>query len=217
MDDQDLARWVYEELYWDPRIDGRAIAVAAHDGEVTLRGTVAGFGEKRHAKRAAERVHGVTRVHDELDVRPLVPHMREDADLRGDVLRALALNSSVPETVDARAHSGSVKLTGTAAWQYQRDEAERVAGSVRGVKALVDEIELTPVRTSVDDVKTSIERAFVRNAKIDAQDVAVDILDDGTIVLTGSVSSWTEHDAAVAAAWSAPGVTRVEDDLELEY
>jgi osmotically-inducible protein OsmY len=216
MNDQDLARWVFEELYWDPRIDGNAIVVSAHDGDVTLRGTVGGLGEKRDATKAARRVHGVKRVHNELAVRLLTHHARVDADLRGAVLRALELDSTVPATVDAHVHDGSVTLTGSATWQYQRDEAERVAASVPGVRSLVNEIELAPTHATARDVKSSIERAFARNARIDAQDVAVDTLGDGTVVLTGSVGSWTEHDAAVAAAWSAPGVTRVEDYLELE-
>ena len=217
MDDRQLAQWVYEELYWDPRIDGRAIAVTARDGEVTLRGTVVGLAEKRQATKSAKRVHGVKGVHNELEVRPRTPHVRTDADLRGDVLRALQLNSTVPDTVDAHARGGRITLTGTAAWKYQRDEAESVAGKVDGVDSVVDEIELTQERADAASVKSSIERAFIRNAKIDAEDVAVDTLDDGTVVLTGSVSSWTEHDAAVAAAWAAPGVTKVDDFLELEY
>ena len=34
------------------------------------------------------------------------------------------LDSGVPMTVDAKVRDGIVTLTGTAPWQYQRDEAE---------------------------------------------------------------------------------------------
>jgi hypothetical protein len=82
-----LERNVTDELFWDPKIDNAGIAVSADDGSVTLRGTVGSFRQKREAKRAAERVYGVTDVNNELDVRVLTEHRREDAELRGDVLR----------------------------------------------------------------------------------------------------------------------------------
>ena len=93
MSDHDTERWVSEELHWDPKLDSKAIAVSVADGEVTLRGTVGSFHEKRDAERAALRVIGVKTVSDHLEVRPLTQHRRKDADLRGAVLRALKLNS----------------------------------------------------------------------------------------------------------------------------
>jgi osmotically-inducible protein OsmY len=65
---------------------------------------------------------------------------------------------------------------------------------------------------NVDDIKSGIERAFRRSAEIDAERVNVDT-DGGTIVLTGKVHSLTERDAAERVAWSAPGVTSVDDRL----
>ena len=35
------------------------------------------------------------------------------------------------------------------------------------------------------------------------------------MTLSGVVSSWAEHDEAVAAAWSAPGIVDVEDDIRV--
>ncbi len=91
----------------------------------TLRGTVGSFREKRKAEKAATRVYGVTEVSNELQVQmQMLDRRRDDADLRGDVLQALMLDSGVPMTVDAKVRDGIVTLTGTAPWQYQRDEAE---------------------------------------------------------------------------------------------
>jgi osmotically-inducible protein OsmY len=124
---------VTDELFWDPKIDSEGIAVSADDGAVTLRGTVGSFRQKREAKRAAERVYGVINVNNNLDVRVLTEQRREDSELRGDVLQALMLDAVVPTTVDATVKDGMVTLTGTAQWQYQRDEAEFVAANVLGV------------------------------------------------------------------------------------
>jgi osmotically-inducible protein OsmY len=216
MSDNDVERWVTEELHWDPKLDSNAIAVSANDGEVTLRGTVGSFREKRDAEKTAQRVYGVRAVTNDLNVRLLTEHGRDTADLRGAVLRALHFDSLLPETIDARVDDGWVTLTGTAAWQYQRDEAEYIAGNVRGVLGVDNQIDLTHTEPRVGDVQESIRKAFKRNAKIDADDVSVDTR-DGTVVLTGSVSSWTEHDEALAAAWAAPGVISVDDYLEVDY
>jgi osmotically-inducible protein OsmY len=135
--DNDVRRWVIEELYWDPKFDGKAIAVSADDGLVTLCGTVRSFREKREAQKSAERVYGVASVKNELNVRILGKHGRGNAELRADVLQALMLDGLVPTSIDARVHDGAVTLTGTAEWQFEREEAELVAGNVSGVTDLV--------------------------------------------------------------------------------
>jgi hypothetical protein len=94
--DDDVRRWVVEELYWDPKFDGKAIAVSVDEGQVTLRGTVGSFPEKREAQKSAERVNGVESVNNELNVRFLGKHGRGNAELRADVLQALMLDGLVP-------------------------------------------------------------------------------------------------------------------------
>jgi osmotically-inducible protein OsmY len=216
MSDYDLERSVTEELRWDPKLDSNAIAVSAYDGEVALRGTVGTFREKRDSERTAQRVCGVRYVTNQLKVRPLTDRRRDDADLRGAILRALHYDSFIPRTVDALVDGGWVTLTGTAEWQYQREEADYVAGNVVGVRGVDDQIELAHTESRAGEVQEAIRKAFKRSAKIDTDDVSVDT-NNGTVVLTGSVSSWAEHKEALAAAWAAPGVTRVDDYLEVDY
>jgi osmotically-inducible protein OsmY len=216
MSDYDLERSITEELQWDPKLDSKAIAVSSYYGEVTLRGTVGSFREKRDAGKAARRVFGVRSVANHLKVRPLTRHGRDDAELRGTVLRALHYNSLIPDTIDARVDDGRVTLTGTAEWQYQRDEACYVAGNVHGVFGVDDEVDLSREEAHAADVDEAIRRALARNAKIEAGDVSVDA-NGRTVVLTGEVRSWAAHDEALAAAWAAPGVTRVDDFIEVDY
>ncbi|MGP0024644.1 MAG: BON domain-containing protein [Streptosporangiaceae bacterium] len=216
MTNDDLQLDVAAELSWDPRIDSRAIAVSADDGAVTLRGTVGSFREKREAEKAAARVYGVTEVSNELQVQMLNGSKRDDADLRRDVLQALMLDSLVPKTVDAKIRDCFVTLTGTAEWQYQRDEAEFLTASVPGVLGIRNDITLTSTPDG-RDIKSDISDAFRRSARLDAEELSVDTTSYGAVILTGAVSSWAEHDEAVAAAWSAPGVTEVDDRIVVEY
>lgn len=216
MSDDQLRRNVEDELYWDPRVDAAAVAVSAEDGVVTLRGTVGSYRERREATTATKRVFGAQRVENELKVRLLDGHRRDDADLRGAVLQALTLDAVVPATVDAKVGDGLVTLTGTADYQFQRDEAKRVAGNVSGVVWVTDDIELTVAPAEAGDVKHDIKKAMERDAKIDAKGVSVET-HNGTVTLSGAVRSWAEHDAALDAAWAAPGVSTVEDDLLVSY
>jgi osmotically-inducible protein OsmY len=216
MSNNDLERYVSDELHWDPKIDDSAIGVSADDGVVTLRGTLGSFREKRDAKKDAQRVYGVKSVKDELEVRILNDDRRADADLRGDVLQALMLDSMVPSTIDAKVDDGKVTLTGTAPWRFQCDEAELVAGNVRGVISVENDVDLVPPGPSADDVQHSITKAMERNAMVDADSVNVES-ENGIVTLRGTVSSWADHDQAVDTAWAAPGVTNVKDHILVAY
>ena len=215
MSDHDLIDNVTDELLWDPKVDNLAIAVSAKAGVITLRGTVGSFREKQEAKRDAERVYGVRAVNNELEVRLLDEHRREDADLRGDVLQAFALDYLVPATVDAKVDDGIVTLKGSADWQYQREEADFVATNVLGVIDVFDEIKLK-AKPKAKAVRDDIKSAFKRNAALDAEGLSV-TTSNGTVKIKGAVSSWAEHDEALAAAWAAPGVTDVDDRILVEY
>ena len=215
MTDNQLQLDVAAELFWDPKVGSAAIAVSASGRTITLRGTVGSLREKREAKKAAQRVYGVVVVNDELHVRILDKDRREDTELRGDILHALILDGLIPTTVDAKVTGGFVTLTGSASWQYQRDEAKFIVANVPGVFGIEDRIKLI---TSPDgrDLENDISGAFVRSARLDANGLSVST-SPGTVTLSGVVHSWAEHDEAIAAAWAAPGVTEVHDRIKVEY
>ena len=212
----DVVANVSDELFWDPKVDSAAIAVSADGDTVTLRGTVGSLREKREARKAAQRVYGVNWVDNQLKVRLLDGEGRSDSDLRGLVLQALMLDSLVPSTVDAKVTDGFVTLTGTVDWQYQRDEADFVASSIAGALDVFNEIELTPPLPNATDTEESIKKAFQRNATLDAEGLQISTL-NGAVTVKGTVKSWAEHDEAIDAAWAAPGVTSVSDDLTIKY
>jgi osmotically-inducible protein OsmY len=182
---------------------------------VTLRGTVGSFPQKHAAQAAAWRVVGVADVENELQVRLLDLHSRADAELRGQVLQVLDWNVLVPQSVDASVDDGVVTLRGSAREKFQRDEAEVAVRNLHGVKDVRNEIELDRGATAVE-VEGDIEKAFQRNARIDASEVEVESA-GGKVTLRGSVRSWAEHDAALEAAWAAPGVNSVDDRLSVAY
>lgn len=161
------------------------------------------------------RVRGVTRVANELRVQIPDKDRRDDEDLRGDLLEALMLDVSVPMTVDAQARDGFVTLTGTAQWHYQREAAELRAANVPGVAGLDNTITLTQP-PDAREARDAIRAAFLRDAAPEPDGLSVQTSCDGLVIPSGTVSSWAAHDHVVTAAWSAPGVTRVDDRIRVD-
>jgi osmotically-inducible protein OsmY len=126
------------------------------------------------------------------------------------------LDSLVPKTVDASVEDGYVTLTGTVSWQYERDEADFVASNIVGALDVINTIEIEHPAPNAGDVQNSIMKAFKRNAAVDGNELTV-WTDNGTVTIKGSVRSWAEHDEAIDAAWAAPGVTSVRDDMTIAY
>ena len=216
MTNDTLRAEVVAELSWDPKVDGTDITVSVEGGRVTLHGTVTRFRQKREADYAARRVHGVTAISNFLEVHIPDPDRRADADVRADVGQALALNDLIPASVQASVEEGLVTLSGVAAWQFQRDEAELVCATVPGVMGVDVAITLRPAPGD-DDIEQAISAAFGRSARLDRFEISADSPLPGLVVLSGTVGSWAEHDDAVALAWSAPGITDIDDRISVIY
>jgi osmotically-inducible protein OsmY len=215
MRDDELQRDVTAELSWDPQVDSDAIKVSVANGTVALRGTAGSLWLKQAGGRVAARVRGVTRISNELRVEIAGKDRRDDEDLRGDVLEALMLDVSVPTTLDAQARDGFVTLTGAAQRHYQREAAEFRTTNVPGVAGIDNAITL-PQTPDARDAREAISAAFRRVAALEANGLRVDISADGLVILSGHGPLLDRTRSALAAAWSAPSVTRVEDRICVE-
>lgn len=207
-----LQRDVLDELLWDPSVNPTNIEVAADNGLVTLSGSIGSYTEKYAAERDARRVRGVVSVVDNLEVWLPPAYQRTDADLAGAAKDALRWNASVPdERISVAADNGLLTLSGEVAYEFQREAAYEAARFLVGIKGLNNQIRISPsVRTGA--VKEQIEQALVRNAETDARSIRVEAC-DGKVTLRGTVHSWAERRAASQAAWAAPGVHDVENEL----
>ncbi len=209
---KDIREAVEGELIFDPLVDSADIIVKNMNGEVALNGTVPNYPQYREAADAAQRVAGVTNVHNHLEVVLPPGDYRDDAMLTTAANNALALNVTVPDGVEATAKNGNLTLTGSVSYGGQRTAAELAVAGLTGVRNIKDEIGIWNDADPVD-VTAVVQDALDRYALVaDDSDVVVDT-SGNTVTLTGHVRTWAEREAVVAAAWMASGVMDVVDEL----
>ena len=217
--DAELQRDVMNELKWEPTIHAAEIGVSVKDGVVTLNGDVDSYSKKWAIDRAVRRVLGVKAVAGEIKVSLPVSYKRTDEDVARSATNVLNWNFLVPnDRVKVRVQDGLITLTGDVDWYYQKEHAENAVRHLIGVVGVSNSITIKPKVPTVKafEVKNGIEDALKRNARLlrDAEKIQVEI-SGSKVILRGSVGSWADFDEAGHAAYCAPGVSQVENNLRV--
>jgi osmotically-inducible protein OsmY len=210
--DSEIERDVKEEFQWNPDLDATDISVSVSKGVVTLTGFVKSYFDRLEAETAAKRVAGVVGVANDIEVR--IPNIdeRPDPEIARDAISALKTQLPLSsEHIKVVVKNGVVTLEGQVEWQYQKQTAEKALRRIRGVKKVINVIQLK-LKVKPAQVKTRIVDALTRSAEVDANRIQVET-NGGEVILKGTVRSWIEREEAERVAWSAPGVTKVEDRI----
>jgi len=211
--DLQIQQNVMAELRWEPSVNAAEIGVAVAKGVVALSGTVATYPQKFAAERAVERVVGVHAVADDLTVTIPGLYQRTDADIARAAANAIAWDIEVPEGVKVVVRQGWLTLEGKVNWFFEKAAAERAVRYLAGLKGVTNLLEVVQPRVvNSAVVKSAIEAALARNAELDAMHIQV-AAEEGTVTLKGTVRSWAEREDVTRAAWNAPGVQFVKDEL----
>ena len=211
--DEEIQKDVLAELKWDAQVQPNEIGVSVKDGVVTLTGWVDSYLKKWAAEDAAHRVSGVKAVANDIEVKLFSE--RTDADIAEAAIHALQWDASVPaDKIQVTVSKGWVTLKGEVNWNFEKQDAERVVRRLTGVKGVGNLITVKP-STTPSELKKRIEDALVRNAKVDANKITVEV-QSSKAILKGTVRAWVEKEEAERVAWLAPGVTSVENRITVD-
>lgn len=211
--DSELKEDVLNELSWDPSISAKNIYVSIMDGVVALKGSVPHFSEKLSVEHAIQRVAGVRAIVDELDVKDIIEKTDEEIALA--CLSVLNWSYSVPSTVKVTVDQGWLTLTGAVDWNYQRNAAREAVSKVLGVYGVSNDIIINE-KPILNDIKKSIEDAIDRSHKTEKHKINIDV-NGNEVVLSGEAMSIAEMKQASLAAWSAPGVISVKNNIHVVH
>ncbi|MDU9032208.1 BON domain-containing protein [Pseudomonas corrugata] len=214
MSDLSLRKAILEELEFQPQIDAANIGVAVENGVVTLTGHVGSYDQKISAERAVKAVKGVRAVAEEIEVRLHKGAGTADDTIANRALKIISWSADVPPNAfKVIVQNGWITLEGEVDWQYQKETVEKMVRKLSGVLGVNNRLTLSP-RVDIVDIHKRIEEALKRSAEVDARDIHIKV--DGDVVrLDGKVHLWRQRKLIERAAWSVPGVMRVEDHLLL--
>ncbi len=215
-EDMELRRHVMDELDYDPAINPANIGVSAQAGVVTLSGHVGNYAEKLSAEKAARRVKGVKAIANEIKVRFAEDKKTSDDEIAHRAVNILHWSAVVPDgAITVKVQDGWLSLSGEVNWNYQRTAIEALLHRLSSVKGFVNGIRVKP-RANPCATKHRIEEALRRNANVGVPDICVSVEDSGRVILEGTIHDWQERNAIEDVAWSAPGVSWVDDRMNFD-
>jgi osmotically-inducible protein OsmY len=213
---EDLQRDVQDAIRWEPLLSAAEIGVTAKDGVITLTGIVDSYAKKLEAEDAAKKVAGVRAIAQEIEIRFANSNKKNDAEVATEIVTALTSNFEIPENlVQVKVENGFVTLEGELSWNYQKEAAKRVVNHLVGVKGVTNNIRIKS--EFADQIeKVEIEKALFRNRTVDSEDIHVEV-SGNKVTLNGTVTSFYERGEAERMAWNAPGVSKVDNELLIDY
>ena len=213
--DSQIQKDVMAQLKWEPFLNATEIGVAVKNGIVTLSGKVDSYLKKLAAEDAAKKISGVKAIAEDIQIGVSPADKKTDTEIAEAVVNALKWHTAVQEDkIKIKVENGLVRLEGEVEWEYQKTNAKAAVANLTGVNGVINLIVVKPKIVSAA-IEKRINEAFHRSATIDSSKITADVV-GSKITLRGKVRSYTEKEDAENAAWNAPGVTSVKNELEIE-
>ncbi len=204
--DDAVADAVRDELRFDPGVSSQLLTVTVEDGIVTMTGDVGSLLEADRAILLAETIRGVRGVVDEMTIRPVT---RSDAEITADLREAFRMDPVADAMqLEVRVEEGTVHLTGTVNSLAERDLVERVTKTVKGVRGVQSELEVSidPERPD-DEIKAEIWKRLRFDPYVQGTEIDVTV-DNGVATLEGTVRSLPVYRRVIRQAM-VTGVTDI--------
>ncbi|MBA8667956.1 BON domain-containing protein [Holosporaceae bacterium 'Namur'] len=215
IDNGELYTKIMDKLKFEPSLNEKNITVSVKEnGIVVLGGKVESYTEKYIAEEAVKKIENVRAIANELEVELAMAYKRSDVDIAQDAVNALQYSIFVPsERIKVIVEHGHLILSGKVSHYFHKERAEKAVQDIVGIKDIANNIEVTP-DIKPFEVKEKIIKEFERNARIDANNIEVEV-DGSEVILRGKVRNFDEEKEARRAAWYVPGVSKVTDLLTI--
>jgi osmotically-inducible protein OsmY len=139
----------------------------------------------------------------------------KDIDITLAVDRQLQNDEGVPaHLIDVRTKDGVVTLRGPVENLMARERAAEVAATVKGVRSIVNLVEVLSVIRTDEEIRNDVQLALLDDPATDLFDIKVNVR-KGTVILSGMVESWQEEQLCVLVAKGVIGVKAVESNINV--
>ena len=194
--------------------DGRSsVEITVHHGVVYLTGLVESYAQKWAIDRAVRRIVGVKDLRDYLHVRPPDAAAPDDRGIARAANRALRWDARVPKGVRAEVTGGVLRLSGAVERFGQREAAEEAVRNLMGIRDIVNEVALLPAAPPAH-LTPQVEAALRRRLGPASQVISVAAA-QGVVTLRGLVPTFAILGEMERAVWSIPGVTQIDNQLQV--
>jgi osmotically-inducible protein OsmY len=213
---EELQKDVMDAIKWEPLLNAAEIGVTVKDGVVTLSGIVNNYSKKAEAEHAAKNVTGVNAVVEKIEIKFDSNEKKNDNSLADEIVHSLKSKWDIPDNkIKVKVENGWITLDGELHWNYQKQSAVRSINSISGITGITNNI---VIKSEIHDgiEKKDIELALLRNWAIDDSDIKVSV-EDNIVNLSGKVDSWYQKDEAGRIAWNAPGVSKVRNEIIVDF
>jgi osmotically-inducible protein OsmY len=230
--DLELKDDVIAELKYEPIVKVTDIGVLVKNGTVTLNGYVSSYVEKLEAVQAVKRIAGVKAIlqrrgfanADDIEIQLPASYHRNDGDIAAAATNQINWATLIPPgTIQVTVRGGLITLEGEVDGWFQRNVAANVVRHLLGVTGVSNRLSLTPpLKMNIEptakpvEVERAIKSAFKRSAVVDANKIHFET-SGGNVELIGNVRNLAEREEAERAAWAAPGVFSVDNQLTVKW
>jgi osmotically-inducible protein OsmY len=198
----------------------RGITVAAHDGSVTLAGSVASVGAKQDLVAEVLKVDGVKEIVSELTI-GRAENDRALAERVADQVRRSSY-FTVFDDVEIGVDNGVVTLTGYVTQPIKSEDLAKRVSHVDGAQDFVNRLEVLPASLGDDRLRNIIANAIYRdpsfsNYASQAVPPVHIIVRNSSVLLTGVVNSEVERRQAENIVRGISGIIGVQNTLRVEH
>lgn len=140
-----------------------------------------------------------------------------DATITWEIMAKLIEEESVDSHfIDVGVDRGIVTLTGSVDNLLAKERAAEVAETVKGVRSVVNLVEVKPVLRSDEQIRKDVQHAPLSDPVTELYEITRVDVSQGVVTLSGTVDSWQEQKLCMQVAKGIKGVRKVENEIAVE-